>query len=164
MTLIASARPEPGTRGPRRDRRWAEILFREHEVRQLWRAAAIRGRLAEKVHSPSGATLVVPDLTAIHLGPPLRFTVHLRPAQIWEDAQEAGRHLANALGVPNVRFTELAPGWIEIEAPTVPAETDEPTDSATDATPELSPRPTRPLSPVVANALTRGHHRAPTSR
>lgn len=162
MTMIASAVPEPWTRDRRRRRRWAEILFREHEVRQLWRAAAIRGRLAEKVHSPSGATLVVPDVTAIHLGPPLRFTVHLRPAQIWEDTQEAGRHLANALGVPTVQFTELAPGWIEIEAPGRPAELDEPEDTA-DETREL-PRPTRPLSPVVTRALAESHRKDRTRR
>jgi len=162
-TMIASAVPQPWTHGGRRAREWAELLFREHEVRQLWRAAAIRGGLGEKVHSPSGAVLAVPEVTAIHLGPPLRFTIRLRPAQIWEDAARAGRHLANALGVENVQYTQLAPGWIEIQAPAEPVEIDEPAQDAADATPELPPRPTRPLSPTVARAMARAH-RAPTKR
>lgn len=163
MSMIATAVPRPWSRGRRRARERAEIRFAEHEVRQLWRAAAVRGGLGEKIFSPSGATMAVPDVTAIHLGPPLRFTVHLRPAQIWEDATEAGRHMANALGVANVRFTQLAPGWIEIEAPADLAAPDAPAQDAADATPELPPRPTRPLSPVVARALARGH-RAPSTR
>jgi hypothetical protein len=163
MSMIATAVPRQWSPGRRRDREWADIHFQEHEVRTLWRAAAVRGGLGEKILSPTGTVWAVPDVTAIHLGSPLRFTIRLRPAQIWEDATEAGRHMANALGVPNVRFTQLARGWIEIEAPADPVEPDEPTQDAADATPELPPRPTRPLSPVVARALARGH-RAPTTR
>ncbi|MDD7939417.1 hypothetical protein PHK61_13410 [Actinomycetospora lutea] len=163
MSIIATAVPRPWSHGRRRAREWAEIRFAEHEVRTLWRTAAIRGGLGEKVFSPSGTMMAVPDVTAIHLGPPLRFTIRLRPAQIWEDATAAGRHVANALAVPNVQFTQLAPGWIEIQAPADPVATDERAQDGADATPELPPRPTRPLSPVVARALARGH-RAPTAR
>ena len=163
MSIIAIAVPRPWSHGRRRARERAEIRFAEHEVRNLWRHAAVRGGLGEKIFSPSGATVAVPDVTAIHFGPPLRFTIRLRPAQIWEDATEAGRHMANALGVTNVRFTQLAPGWIEIQAPADPAELDEPAHDAADETPELPPRPTRPLSPVVVRALARGH-RAPSAR
>ncbi|MEJ2864551.1 hypothetical protein [Actinomycetospora flava] len=165
MSMIATAVPRPGSRGRRRAREWAEIRFAEHEVRTLWQTAAIRGGLGEKIFSPTGTFMAVPDVTAVHLGPPLRFTVRLRPTQIWEDATEAGRHMANGLGVANVRFTLLAPGWIEIQAPADPAGIDEPAEDTADATPDVAdlPRPTRPLSPVVARALARGH-RAPTSR
>ena len=163
MSMIATAVPRPGSRGRRRAREWAEIRFAEHEVRTLWRTAAVRGGLGEKIFSPTGAFMAVPDVTAVHLGPPLRFTVHLRPSQTWEDATEAGRHLANALGVADVAFTHLAPGWIEIQAPADPAELDEPAADTEDAEPDLPPRPTRPVSPVVARALARGH-REPTWR
>ncbi|GAA4922246.1 hypothetical protein EV188_103579 [Actinomycetospora succinea] len=163
MSIIATAVPTPWSRGRRRDQEWADIHFREHEVRTLWRAAAVRGGLGEKILSPTGTVWAVPDVTAVHLGPPLRFTIRLRPAQIWEDATSAGRHMANALGVENVRFTQLAPGWIEIQAPAGPIGPDEPVQDAADATPELPPRPTRPLSPAVERALARGH-RKPTRR
>ncbi|MDF2975441.1 MAG: hypothetical protein K0S40_169 [Actinomycetospora sp.] len=97
----------------RRDR--VDRGYRCQEIRTVWRQVAQETGLAHRIFSPSGVTWAPPDLSDIDTGADEGFTVHLRTGQTWDQLGRAGRRIATAFGVPALRLTELAAGWIRIE-------------------------------------------------
>lgn len=111
--------PDP----PRRDtnrgwgRRWSERARRRdreradaelvNELRWQWRSVCQATPLSHMIYTPSGATRAIPQMSHVDLGPPISFTVRMRPGQTQADFEAAAPSLALALNAADLRITAL---------------------------------------------------------
>ena len=83
-------------------------------LRHEWQEACRHVGLGLMVYTPSGVTVSVPRVARADFGPPVSFTVQLRPGQRASDIRGAASRLALALGVGGLRVTTRAPGWVDV--------------------------------------------------
>ena len=84
------------------------------EVRWVWRSACQGTPLAQVVYTPSGTTRAAPQIGHVDLGPPISFTVQVRPGQTIEDFHAAAPAVAHAFDVPELAITPLVPHWLNV--------------------------------------------------
>lgn len=106
-------------RAEQRERRRAESELIS-EVRWQWRCACQATTLAPMIYTPSGATRAVPTIGRVDIGPPVSFTVRIRPGQSLADFTAAAPIIASAMGVAAVEVTSLVPQWVRIVLPPAP--------------------------------------------
>jgi hypothetical protein len=70
--------------------------------------------LAHMIYTPSGATRAVPMIDHVDLGPPVTFTVRMRPGQTIADFVAAAPSIAPAFGVRVLEVTPLVQQWVRI--------------------------------------------------
>lgn len=100
-------------RARRRERERAEAE-RISELRWQWRNACAATPLAQYVYTPSGVSKAMPRLGRVDLGPPVTFTVRVRPGQTIADFEAAAPAIASAFDVAQLRVTPLVPQWVRI--------------------------------------------------
>jgi len=100
-------------RARRRDRQRSESELIA-ELKWQWRSACQGTALAPMVYTPSGPSRVVPIIGHVDLGPPVVFTVRIRPGQTIADFVAAAPAIAPAFGVADLQITPLVPQWVKI--------------------------------------------------
>jgi hypothetical protein len=100
-------------RARRRDRERADAEA-INELKWQWRSACQGTPLAPMVYTPSGPSRAVPIIGHIDLGPPVVFTVRIRPGQTIADFVAAAPAIAPAFGVADLQITPLVPQWVKI--------------------------------------------------
>jgi hypothetical protein len=83
-------------------------------LRAQWVEACHHVGLGLMIYTPGGVGISVPRIARADFGPPLSFTVRLRPGQKAADITAVARRLALALGVPGLRATDQAVGWATV--------------------------------------------------
>ncbi len=83
-------------------------------LRHEWQEACRHVGLGLMIYTPSGVTVSVPRVARADFGPPVSFTVQLRPGQRAADIRAAAPRLSLALGVGGLRVTRRAPGWVDV--------------------------------------------------
>jgi hypothetical protein len=83
-------------------------------LRYQWQQACQHVGLGLMIYTPSGVTVSVPRIVRADFGPPVSFTVRLRPGQGAADLTAAVPRLARALGVAGLRVTEREAGWVNV--------------------------------------------------
>lgn len=106
-------------RARQRDRKHAEAE-QINELRWLWRSACSASSLAQVIYTPSGVTRAVPMIGQVNLGPPISFTVKIRPGQSLADFIAAAPSIAPALNVAALQITPLVPQWLRVVLLTEP--------------------------------------------
>ena len=94
-----------------RERTDAELIG---ELRWQWRNACASTALSPMIYTPSGATRAVPVIAHVELGPPVAFTVKVRPGQTAHDFVAAAPTIAPAMGAAALQVIPLAPQWVRI--------------------------------------------------
>lgn len=117
----AHARPWFRSERPRqRDRRYIDTELIS-ELRWLWRNACASTALSPMIYTPSGASLAVPVIADVDLGPPIVLTVKVRPGQTAADFVAAAPTIAAAMDVAELEVTPLGGHWVRIELVPAPA-------------------------------------------
>jgi hypothetical protein len=83
-------------------------------LRCQWQQACQHVGLGLTIHTPSGYTVSVPRVARADFGPPVSFTVQLRPGQRAADITAAAPRLALALGAAGLEVTDRDAGWVTI--------------------------------------------------
>ena len=83
-------------------------------LRYEWQEACHHVGLGLTIYTPSGVTVSVPRIARVDFGPPVSFTVELRPGQRAADIRDAAPRLALALGVPGLEVTKRTAGWVNV--------------------------------------------------
>ena len=91
------------------------------ELRWQWRSACTGTHLSQMIYTPSGATRAVPAIDHVDLGPPITFTVQMRPGQTLDDFIAAAPSIAPALGAATLEVTPLTPQWVRVVLLTAPS-------------------------------------------
>jgi hypothetical protein len=84
------------------------------ELRWQWRSACAATCLAQMIYTPSGATRAVPMIAHVDLGPPISFTVRVRPGQRLADFVAAAPSIAPALNATALDIALITPGWVRV--------------------------------------------------
>jgi len=84
------------------------------ELRWQWRNTCSGTPLAPMIYTPSGATRAVPIIDHVDLGPPVTFTVRMRPGQTIADFIAAAPAIAPAFGVKTLEVTPIVQQWVRI--------------------------------------------------
>jgi hypothetical protein len=84
------------------------------ELKWQWRSACQGTPLAPMVYTPSGPTRAVPVIGHVDLGPPVTFTVRIRPGQTIADFVASAPAIAPAFGVAELEVSPLVPQWVKI--------------------------------------------------
>jgi hypothetical protein len=100
-------------RARRREQERADSLLIS-ELKWQWRSAVQGTPLAPMVYTPSGPTRAVPVVGHVDLGPPVTFTVRIRPGQTIADFTASAPAIAPAFGVAELLITPLVPQWVKI--------------------------------------------------
>ena len=103
--------------GPGSRKRYARARIEAERLAALrheWQEACRHVGLGLTVYTPSGVTVSVPRVARADFGPPVSFTVALRPGQRAADIRAAAPRLALALGVGGLRVTRRSPGWVDV--------------------------------------------------
>jgi hypothetical protein len=79
-----------------------------------WQQACQHVGLGLMIYTPSGVTVSVPRIARADFGPPVSFTVRLRPGQRASDIRAAAPRLALALGIAGLRVTKREAGWVNV--------------------------------------------------
>jgi hypothetical protein len=83
-------------------------------LRYQWQQACQHVGLGLMVYTPTGFTVSVPRIARADFGPPMSFTVRLRPGQRAADIKAAAPRLARALGVARLRVAKREAGWVDV--------------------------------------------------
>jgi hypothetical protein len=83
-------------------------------LRYDWKQACHHVGLGLVIYTPSGVTVSVPRIARADFGPPVSFTVELRPGQRTADIRDASPRLALALGAAGLRVTDRGAGWVDV--------------------------------------------------
>ena len=89
----------------------AELI---RDLRWNWRSACSATSLSPMIYTPSGATRAVPLITQIDLGPPVSFTVRIRPGQTLADFVAAAPAIAPSLNATALEVTPFGQFWVRI--------------------------------------------------
>lgn len=101
--------------GSRRRHEQARVeAYRLASLRALWQEACHHAGLGLTVYAGSGSTTSVPRVMRADFGPPVSFTVALRPGQCAADLRAAEPRLARALQVRGLWITGDQPGWVTV--------------------------------------------------
>ena len=102
----------PGSR--KRHARARDESRRLAALRYQWQQACQHVGLGMMVYTPTGFVVSVPRIARAEFGPPVSFTVRLRPGQRATDIKAAAPRLARALGVAELRVTKREAGWVNV--------------------------------------------------
>jgi hypothetical protein len=83
-------------------------------LRYRWQQACQHVGLGLTIYTPSGHTVSVPRIARADFGPPVSFTVQLRPGQQAADITAAAPRLACALGAAGLKVVDRDAGWVTI--------------------------------------------------
>ena len=83
-------------------------------LRCQWQQACQHVGLGLTIHTPSGYTVSVPRIARADFGPPVSFTVQLRPGQRAADITAAAPRLALALGAAALEVIDRDAGWVTV--------------------------------------------------
>jgi hypothetical protein len=83
-------------------------------LRYQWQEACQHVGLGLMIYTPSGFVVSVPRIVRADFGPPVSFTVRLRPGQRAADIKAAAPRLARALGVARLHVTKREAGWVNV--------------------------------------------------
>ena len=83
-------------------------------LRCQWQQACQHVGLGLTIHTPSGYTVAVPRVARADFGPPVSFTVQLRPGQRAADITAVAPRLASAIGAAGLKVTDRDAGWVTI--------------------------------------------------
>jgi hypothetical protein len=116
---FADDRPAQGFGWPRAERarrRYRQAADAEliSELRWQWRSACSNTPLAQMIYTPSGPTRAVPMISHIDLGPPISFTVKMRPGQTLADFLRAAPSIAPSMGAEELQVEQFVPHWVRI--------------------------------------------------
>ena len=103
--------------GPGSRKRYARARVQSQwlaALRYQWQHACQHVGLGLMIYTPSGVIISVPRIARADFGPPLSFTVRLRPGQKAADVAAAAPRLAPALGVAGLRVSDRGDGWANI--------------------------------------------------
>jgi hypothetical protein len=103
--------------GPGSGERHAQARIEAERLAALrcdWQQACQHVGLGLMIYTPSGVTVSVPRIARADFGPPVSFTVRLRPGQRTSDITAAAPRLALALGVAGLRVTGREAGWVTV--------------------------------------------------
>jgi hypothetical protein len=103
--------------GPGSRKRYAAARAESEQLAALryrWQEACQHVGLGMMMYTPSGIVVSVPRLARADFGPPLSFTVQLRPGQRAADIRAVAPRLARALRVPGLRVTRRDAGWVTV--------------------------------------------------
>jgi hypothetical protein len=103
--------------GPGSRKRHAEARIAAERLAVLrydWQEACQHVGLGLMIYTPTGVTVSVPRIAHADFGPPVSFTVRLRPGQRASDVRSAERELAAALGVAGLRIAHREPGCVNV--------------------------------------------------
>jgi hypothetical protein len=103
--------------GPGSQRRHARARVESQwlaALRYQWQQACQHVGLGLSIYTPSGYTVSMPRIARADFGPPVSFTVQLRPGQRAADITAAAPRLASALGAAGLKVTNRSPGWATI--------------------------------------------------
>lgn len=84
------------------------------DLRWQWRSACAATSLAQMIYTPSGATRAVPMIAHVDLGPPIIFTVRVRPGQRLADFVAAAPAIAPALKATALDIALITPEWVRV--------------------------------------------------
>ncbi len=101
-----------------RERADAELI---RELRWQWRSACTNTPLAPMIYTPSGPTRAVPMIGHVDLGPPISFTVRMRPGQTLADFTRAAPSIAPSMEAAELQVEPFVPHWVRIVLLPVPA-------------------------------------------
>ena len=94
-----------------RERAEAELIA---ELHWQWRSVCQGTSLAQMIYTPSGPTKAIPMIGHIDVGPPVSFTVRIRPGQTIDDFVKAAPLIAPALGAAALQVAPLVQQWVRI--------------------------------------------------
>jgi len=100
-------------RARRRDRERADAELIS-DLRWQWRSACTASSLSQMIYTPSGATRSIPMIGHVDLGPPVSFSVRMRPGQTFADFTAAAPSIAPRMGVAMLQATPLSSNWVRI--------------------------------------------------
>jgi hypothetical protein len=100
-------------RAQRRDRSRADAEV-VRELRWQWRCVCSATSLSQIIYTPSGPTRGVPMIGHVDPGPPISFTVRMRPGQTLADFTAAAPSIAPAFDVTALRITPIGAHWLQI--------------------------------------------------
>jgi hypothetical protein len=103
--------------GPGSGKRHARARVESQRLAALrcqWQQACQHVGLGLTIHTPSGYTVSVPRIARADFGPPVSFTVQLRPGQRAADITAAAPRLASALDAAGLKVTDRDAGWVTI--------------------------------------------------
>lgn len=83
-------------------------------LRFRWQEACQHAGLGIMIYTPSGVVVSVPRVARADFGPPVSFTVQLRPGQCAADLRKAERRLSRALGVGGLQITDRGGAWVTV--------------------------------------------------
>lgn len=84
------------------------------ELRWQWRSVCSGTSLSQMIYTPSGATRAIPMIGQVDLGPPVSFTVRIRPGQTPADFAAAASAIASVMGAAALEITPLRAEWLRI--------------------------------------------------
>ncbi len=84
------------------------------ELRWHWRSACTATALSQMIYTPSGPTRAVPTIGRIDLGPPVSFTVRMRPGQTIADFEAAAPSIAPTFDVAALQILPFVPHWVRV--------------------------------------------------
>jgi hypothetical protein len=103
--------------GPGSRKRYAQARDEARQVAELraeWEQACLHVGLGIMIYTPSGVAASVPRIARVDFGPPVSFTVELRPGQRVADVRDVAGRLALALGVAGLEVTRCTAGYATV--------------------------------------------------
>jgi hypothetical protein len=91
------------------------------DLRWQWRSACGATSLSQMIYTPSGASRAVPMIGQVDLGPPISFTVRMRPGQILDDFTAAAPSIAPAMNAAALQITPFVAQWLRVVLLPAPA-------------------------------------------
>jgi hypothetical protein len=100
---------------PGRDRDPEVNVWRQREIKRLWREGCEGSGLCEWRPTPNGLAIFIPLIGRVTLGTPTVMTVELRPGQLPEDIELAAPRIAHTMEITGLRVTPLRGMWVRVE-------------------------------------------------
>lgn len=87
----------------------------EQQIRWIWVAFCAQVGLVERLGPTIAESWTAPTLGPVTLGPPTRFSVHLRHGQLRADLEKVRPRLASAYEVDDAIVRDLVRRWVTVE-------------------------------------------------
>jgi S-DNA-T family DNA segregation ATPase FtsK/SpoIIIE len=101
-----------------RERANAELI---NQLRWKWRNACMSTSLTSSIYTSSGSARAVPVIDRVDLGPPVSFSVKLRPGQTLDAFIAAAPSIASGMDAATMEVTQLVPQWVQVVLVPAPA-------------------------------------------
>ena len=84
------------------------------DLHTQWRNACTPDTLGRTIYTPSGVSIAIPLIKYVDLGPPIRFTVQMRPGQTYEQFVRTAPAIASAMNVQELQVSRHHAHWVRI--------------------------------------------------